>query len=57
MKGKGCTYLAPTRKGGRLRAPPPPPMDADDSETARNRAKGRPERDKVKRFRSWESIA
>jgi len=39
-----------------MKTPPPPPDDLE-AENARHRAKGRVVRGKVKRFRSWESIA
>ncbi|KAK4444052.1 fungal-specific transcription factor domain-containing protein [Podospora aff. communis PSN243] len=57
MKGKQCTYNPVTRRGGRLRTPPPPPADAEDPDKVRHAAKGRVERDKIKRFRSWDSLA
>jgi hypothetical protein len=57
MKGKKCSYNPYTRRGGRLRTPPPPPTDVEDPEKVRLTAKSREEQAKIKRFRSWDSLA
>ncbi|KAK0613296.1 fungal-specific transcription factor domain-containing protein [Immersiella caudata] len=57
MKGRQCSYNPYTRRGGRLRTPPPPPTGVEDPEKVRHTAKGPEEREKIKRFRSWDSLA